>query len=81
MEPTRENETKRFEKVGKTSKNTVRRYKDKLVRLRILKEKQKKTFYVSIPVILFWDGGKWATQKNTQYNGNGMLNVNMHLRP
>lgn len=42
MEPTRENETKRFEKVGKTSKNTVRRYKDKLVRLRILKEKQKK---------------------------------------
>lgn len=38
-------------------------------------------FYVSIPVILFWDGGKWATQKNTQYNGNGMLNVNMHLKP
>lgn len=70
MEPTRENETKRFKKVGKTRKNTVRRCKDKLVRLRILKEKQKKMFYVSIPVILFWDGGKWATQKNTHGHTN-----------
>lgn len=64
MEPTRENETKRFEKVGKTRKNTVRRCKDKLVRLRVLKEKQKNVLREHTGYFVL-DGGKWATQKNT----------------